>query len=107
MVVPLHTLRSHIGLLLVGKEHAEEFSWHEVFILQTLAGHLACTLERCRLAQQQGQRNQELEILVETRRAEICLTQEQYRQLATETAALKTRLVISFAIFHPLSGLGT
>jgi transcriptional regulator with GAF, ATPase, and Fis domain len=92
LVVPLPTLRRPLGLLLVGRAHPEAFSWQEVFLLHTLAGHLACTLEHCRLAQQQRQHTQALETLVDTRLAELGLAQEQYRQLAAETAALKTRL---------------
>jgi transcriptional regulator with GAF, ATPase, and Fis domain len=91
-VVPLLTLHSQIGLLVAGGKDLDDFSRNAVFILQTLAEHLAVTIENLRLHQRQQQYTQDLQILVEERTAELRLSQERYRQAYEEIAALKARL---------------
>lgn len=101
-VTPLRTLHRHIGMLLVGKGPQEAFARDEVVALQTLAEHLAVTLENLRLYHRQQQLTHDLEALVETRTAALRSSQKKYQTLLEISNALTSNLTRE-SLFYVLS----
>lgn len=80
-VVPLRTLHSQVGILLVGKRDAEPLSHVEEFVLRTLAAHSAIVIENVRLQHCLQQHATNLEGLVEERTAQLRRSEEHQRVL--------------------------
>ena len=80
-VIPILTLRSRIGLLLVGKGPDESFSGDDSFILRTLADHFAVAIENLRLHRRLERHSEELEELVEERTTELQKSEQRQRVL--------------------------
>ena len=80
-VIPILTLRSRIGLLLVGKGPNENFSGDDSFILRTLADHFAVAIENLRLHRRLERHSEELEELVEERTTELQKSEQRQRVL--------------------------
>ena len=80
-VLPLLTLSSQLGMLMVGKQRDEGFSDQEEFALRALAEHLAMGIENLRLQQSLQRHSHELERLVEDRTAQLRQSEERHRVL--------------------------
>ncbi len=92
VIVPLLTLDTQVGMLLVGRGSAEGFARKEVFLLQTLAEHLAITIEKQRLHQRQQQYAMDLEALVGERNDQLDLSEEKHRALLEINNAIVVNL---------------
>jgi hypothetical protein len=80
-IAPIRTLHHLIGMLLVGKDHAEGFTRQEEFILQMLAERSAISIENTRLQQELQHYVQDLQELVAARTAELNRAEERQRVL--------------------------
>ena len=80
-VVPLLTLDSQLGMLLVARRRGEPFSDREELVLYALADHLATGIENLRLQESLQRHSDELELLVEERTAQLRQSEEKHRVL--------------------------
>ena len=107
-VIPILTLRSRIGLLLVGKGPKESFSGDDSFILRTLADHFAVAIENLRLHRRLERHSEELEKLVEERTTELQKSEQRQRVLLEVNNSIVANLdreSLFDATLHSLRGL--
>lgn len=81
VIAPLRTLRRQYGLVLVGREHHENFSRNEELIISTFSEHFAIGLENLHLYQSLHQHSQTLEEQVEDRTKKLRQAEERHRAL--------------------------
>jgi formate hydrogenlyase transcriptional activator len=91
MVVPLRTLCSQVGMLLVGRGSLDGFSCEEERTLHTLAAHLAIIIENGRLQQALRRAAENLERFVEERTAQLRRSEAQQRVLLEITNAIMAK----------------
>ncbi|MCI0428088.1 MAG: sigma 54-interacting transcriptional regulator [Nitrospiraceae bacterium] len=80
-LVPLMTVHSRMGALVVGREDGASFSKHEQVVLLALAEHAGIGIENLRLAEKQQQQAERLQDLVNERTRELRQSQERHRVL--------------------------
>ncbi|MCH7761346.1 sigma 54-interacting transcriptional regulator [candidate division TA06 bacterium] len=91
-VVPLQTLSSKLGILLIGKEEPEEFSPEEKYVLLRLAEQLAIALENLRLQKELKRYSENLQEIIEERTSQLRKSEERQRVLLEVNNAIIANL---------------
>ncbi len=92
VAAPIVTLRSELGMLLIGRRNDNHFSKVDEFLLRTLAQQLAISSENLRLHQELQRHTDDLEVLVEDRTEQLRRSEERQRVLLEINNAIITNL---------------
>ncbi len=87
-VVPIRTVRSKLGMLLIGRADEDRLSSAEVSLIQILAEHAAMAIENYRLHELLHQYSRDLEMRVEERTTQLRHSESRLRLLLETNNAI-------------------